>query len=95
VTPEALEKEKEIQRARAIAEGKPEKMADKIVEGRMAKYYEENCLYEQPFIKDNSMTIGDMIKTKTAKVGEKIAVARFARFKVGETAPAEQAEENA
>ncbi len=89
VTPEALEKEKEIQRARALAEGKPEKMADKIVEGRMAKFYEENCLLEQPFIKDNTVTIGDMIKAKIAKVGENIAIARYARFKVGETAAAE------
>jgi len=88
VTTEALEKEKEIQRARALAEGKPEKMADKIVEGRMAKFYEENCLLEQPFIKDNTVTIGDMIKTKIAKVGENIAIARYARFKVGETAGA-------
>jgi len=93
VTPEALEKEKEIQRARALAEGKPEKMADKIVEGRMAKFYEENCLLEQPFIKDNTVTIGDMIKAKIAKVGENIAIARYARFKVGETAAAEPAPE--
>ena len=93
VTPEALEKEKDIQRARAILEGKPEKMADKIVEGRMAKFYEENCLLEQPFIKDNTITIGDMIKTKIAKVGENIAIARYARFKVGETAAAEPAPE--
>ncbi|MEO8028700.1 MAG: translation elongation factor Ts, partial [Bryobacteraceae bacterium] len=93
VTPDALEKEKEIQRARAIAEGKPEKMADKIVEGRMAKFYEENCLLEQPFIKDNTVTIGDMIKAKIAKVGENIAIARYARFKVGETASAEPAAE--
>jgi len=93
VTTEALEKEKEIQRARALAEGKPEKMADKIVEGRMAKFYEENCLLEQPFIKDNTVTIGDMIKAKIAKVGENIAIARYARFKVGETAAAEPAPE--
>jgi elongation factor Ts len=88
VTPEALEKEKEIQRARAIAEGKPEKMADKIVEGRMNKYYEEVCLYEQPFIKDNSLTVGQLIATRIAKVGENMGVARFVRFKVGETSAA-------
>jgi elongation factor Ts len=88
VTPEALEKEKEIQRARALAEGKPEKMADKIVEGRMNKYYEEVCLYEQPFIKDNSLTVGQLIATRIAKVGENMSVARFVRFKVGETAAA-------
>src|SRR3954469_25161962 len=79
VTPEALEKEKDIQRARALAEGKPEKMVDKIIEGRMNKYYEEFCLNEQPFIKDNTMMIQDLIKSKAAKLGETIAVARFAR----------------
>jgi elongation factor Ts len=83
VTQDALDKEKDIQRARALAEGKPEKMVDKIVEGRMNKYYEEFCLYEQPFIKDNTVTIQDLIKAKIAKLGEKIAVARFVRFKVG------------
>lgn len=93
VTNEALDKEKEIQRARALADGKPEKMVDKIVEGRMNKYYEEVCLYEQPFIKDNTVTIGDMIKSKIAKLGENIAVSRFVRFKVGDATPA--AEEKA
>jgi elongation factor Ts len=84
VPAEALEKEKDIQRARAIAEGKPEKVADKIVEGRMAKYYEEVCLYDQPFVKENTLTIDQLIKTKIAKLGENISVARFARFKVSE-----------
>jgi len=91
VTPAALEKEKEIQRARVIAEGKPEKMADKIVEGRMGKFYEEVCLYEQPFIKENTISIADLIKTKIAKLGENITVARFVRFKVGDTAQVEGA----
>jgi elongation factor Ts len=89
VTPAALEKEREIQRARAIGEGKPEKMADKIVEGRLNKYYEEVCLYEQPFIKENTTTVGDVIKTKIAKLGENISVSRFVRFKVGDAAPTE------
>ena len=79
-----LEKEKEIQKARVIAEGKPEKVADKIVEGRLAKFYEEVCLYQQPFVKENTWTVEDLIKTKIAKLGENIAVARFARFKVGD-----------
>jgi elongation factor Ts len=83
VPPEVLEKEKEIQRARAIAEGKPEKVADKIVEGRMAKFYEEVCLYQQPFVKENTLTVEELIKTKIAKLGENISVARFTRFKVG------------
>jgi elongation factor Ts len=86
VTEAALAKEREIQRARAINEGKPEKMADKIVEGRMNKYFEEVCLYEQPFIKENTTTIGEVIKTKIAKLGENISVSRFVRFKVGDTA---------
>jgi elongation factor Ts len=85
VTEEVMQKERDIYRARAANEGKPEKMLDKIVEGRMAKYYEEVCLYEQPFIKDNTTTIGQMIATKIAKVGENIGVARFVRFKVGDT----------
>ena len=86
VTQSALDKEKDIQRARALAEGKPEKMADKIVEGRMNKYYEEVCLYEQPFIKENTTSIGELIKAKIAKLGENITVSRFERFKVGDTA---------
>ena len=83
VTPAAIEKEKDIQRARVLAEGKPEKVADKIVEGRMAKFYEEVCLYQQPFVKENTLTVEDLIKTKIAKLGENISVARFTRFKVG------------
>jgi elongation factor Ts len=83
VTPAAIEKEKDIQRARVIQEGKPEKVADKIVEGRMAKFYEEVCLYQQPFVKENTMTVEELIKTKIAKLGENIGVARFTRFKVG------------
>ena len=86
VTQSALDKEKDIQKARALAEGKPEKMADKIVEGRMNKYYEEVCLYEQPFIKENTTSIGELIKAKIAKLGENITVSRFERFKVGDTA---------
>jgi elongation factor Ts len=88
VTPEALEKEKEIARDRARAEGKPEKILDKIVEGRVAKYYEEVCLLEQPFIKDNSITVNQLIATKIGKLGENISVARFVRMKVGDAAPA-------
>src|ERR1700730_19266593 len=84
VPPAEIEKEKEIQRARALAEGKPEKMVDKIVEGRMAKFYEEVCLYHQPFVKENPMTVEEDNKTKIAKLGENIGVARFTRFKVGD-----------
>ncbi len=84
VPPAEIEKEKDIQRARALAEGKPEKMVDKIVEGRMSKFYEEVCLYNQPFVKENTLTVEEVIKTKIAKLGENIGVARFIRFKVGD-----------
>ncbi|MSV35327.1 MAG: translation elongation factor Ts [Bryobacterales bacterium] len=83
VTAAVIEKEKEIARARGIAEGKPEKILDKIVEGRLAKFFEEICLLEQPFIRENTTTIADLIKSKIAKLGENISVARFVRFKVG------------
>ncbi len=95
VTPAALDKERDIQRARAIQEGKPEKMVDKIIEGRLAKFYEEICLYEQPFIRDNATTIGDLIKAAIAKLGENISVSRFVRFKVGEAALIEETAEQA
>jgi elongation factor Ts len=88
VTEEALRKECDIQRARALAEGKPEKMVDKIVEGRMNKFYEEVCLLEQPYIKDNSLTVAQLIATKIARTGENITVARFVRLKVGDAAAA-------
>jgi elongation factor Ts len=93
VSEAALTKEKDIQKARAMNEGKPERVAEKIVEGRMAKFYEEVCLYEQPFVKENTISIDQLIKTKIAKLGENISVARFVRFKVGETAAAETAAE--
>lgn len=93
VTPEVLNKEREIQRARALQEGKPEKVVDKIVDGRMSKFYEEICLYEQPFIRENSITISDLIKSVIAKVGENISVSRFVRFKVGEAALIEETAE--
>ena len=92
VPAEVLEKEKEIARDRARAEGKPEKILDKIVEGRLAKFYEEVCLLDQPFIKDNTMTIDQLIKSKIAGLQENITITRFSRFKVGDTAPAETGE---
>jgi elongation factor Ts len=93
VSQQVLDKEREIARARAVADGKPEKILEKIVEGRMAKYFEEVCLLEQPFIKENTTTIMELIKTKIAKLGENISVARFIRYKVGETASDEAAAE--
>ena len=83
--PEAvLEAERDLQRRRALEEGKPEHIVEKIVEGRMAKFYEEIVLYEQPFIKDDGVTIGALITQAIAELGENIAVRRFARFEVGE-----------
>ena len=85
VTPEDLAKEKDIQKARALNEGKPEKVAEKIVEGRMAKFYEEVCLLDQPFVKENSVTIDQLVKAKIAKLGENITISRFSRYKVGDS----------
>ena len=92
VTQDVLDKEKDIQRARALGEGKPEKMVDKIVEGRMNKFYEEICLLEQPFVKEATLTVGHLVKTKIAKLGENISVARFTRFKVGDSQAADASE---
>ena len=95
VTADVLEKEKDIQRARALAEGKPEKMVDKIIEGRLNKFYEEICLLEQPFVKEATLSVGQLVKTKIAKLGENISVARFIRFKVGDTQTADSSEASA
>jgi elongation factor Ts len=84
VTPEMLEKEREIYRAQAQASGKPEPVVEKIVTGKMEKFYEENCLYEQHYIKDEGVTIGEMVNNAISKLGENITIRRFARFKVGE-----------
>ena len=93
VPDEALEKEKEVQRGRAAFEGKPANVIDRIVEGRMAKYYEEVCLLEQPFVKEASLTVGQLIKTKISKLGENITVSRFTRYKVGDIAAIESGAE--
>jgi elongation factor Ts len=90
VTENVLTRERDIARDRARNEGKPEKILDKIVEGRMSKFFEEICLLEQPFIKDNSMTVQQLIATKIAKLGENITVARFTRYKVGDLAAASE-----
>jgi elongation factor Ts len=84
VTPEAFEREKDIYRSQAAATGKPPQVVEKIVEGKMSKFYEEVCLYEQPFIKDQTVSISQLIATKIGKLGENISVRRFARFKVGD-----------
>ena len=84
VTAADMEKEKEVYRAQAAATGKPAPVVEKIVEGKLAKFYEEFCLLQQPFIKDPAVTIEELIKQKIAKLGENISVSRFARFKVGD-----------
>ena len=84
VTPGDLAREKDIFASQAAATGKPAQVIEKIVEGKMSKFYEEVCLLEQPFIKEASLTIAQLIAQKVAKLGENISVRRFARFKIGE-----------
>jgi elongation factor Ts len=84
VTQETLDREREIYKEQAKATGKPEAVVEKIVNGKMEKFYEENCLYEQHFIKDEGSTVKELIDHTIAKIGENIAVRRFSRFKVGE-----------
>jgi len=83
VTEADLAREKDVYRSQAAATGKPAPVVEKIVEGKMAKFYEEVCLLDQPFIKEQSTTIAQIIAAKVAKLGENISVRRFARFKVG------------
>jgi elongation factor Ts len=90
VTQETLDREREIYKEQAKQTGKPEAVIEKIVTGKMEKFYEENCLYEQHFIKDEAMTVKELIDHTIAKIGENIAVRRFARFKVGESDGAEK-----
>jgi len=84
VTPEAYEKEKDIYRAQAASTGKPANVVEKIVEGKMAKFYEEVCLMDQPFVKEPGINIHQLVASKIGKLGENISVRRFARFKVGD-----------
>jgi len=95
VTPDVLAQEKDIARARALAEGKPEKVVDKIIEGRLQKFYEETCLLEQPFVKEATQSVGQLVKLKIAKLGENIGIARFVRFKVGDVAAVEAGSDSA
>jgi len=81
---EVLEREKEIYRSQAAEEGKPEKIWDRIVDGKLKKYYEEVCLTEQKFIKNQDITVGTLAKELMAKTGENIVIRRFARFQLGE-----------
>ncbi len=84
VPEEILGKEREIYIKQALNEGKPENIAEKIAEGRLKKFYEEYCLYQQLFVKDNDITVGELVNHTIAKIGENIKIRRFARFVLGE-----------
>lgn len=82
--PEVIEREREIYRNQALASGKPEKVVDKIVEGKLEKFYHEVCLLDQPFIKNDEESVGQIVAAVIARLGENIVVRRFARFQLGE-----------
>lgn len=84
VPAEEVEKEKDILKAEVVESGKPEEMADKIVEGKINKYYEEVCLLEQPYIREPKTKVGDLLKSLIAKIGENIVIKRFVRYQLGE-----------
>ncbi|NMC48134.1 MAG: translation elongation factor Ts, partial [Desulfovibrio sp.] len=86
VPPDLLAKEREIYKHQAMAEGKPEQIAEKIVEGRIKKFYKEVCLLEQPFIKDDKVSIQDLMNELVGVIGENIQIGRFVRFALGEDA---------
>jgi elongation factor Ts len=84
VDQEAVEREREIYRQQALNEGKPEKILDKIVSGKLEKFYSEVCLTEQPFVKDSDKTIKDVVNDTIAKLGENISIKRFVRYQLGD-----------
>jgi len=84
VPPEKVAQEREILRVQTLNEGKPEKIVDKIVDGRMEKFFKEVCLLEQPFIKNPDVTVGDVLKETIARLGENVVVRRFIRYELGE-----------
>jgi len=84
VPKETIDKEKEIYRAQVLEMGKPEKIVDKIVDGKLKKYFKENCLMNQAYVRDPNITIEDLLNEMVAKIGENITIKRFARFKIGE-----------
>jgi len=83
IPPDVLEREKEIYKSQALAERKPEKIWDKIIEGKLKKYYEDVCLLDQKFIKDTAITVGTLVSNMIAKTGENIVIRRFIRFQLG------------
>jgi elongation factor Ts len=90
--PDALERERAIYKEQAQASGKPENIVDRIVDGKIEKYYSEVCLLEQPFVKDTDITVEDLLKQTIASLGENIRISRFVRMELGETAPKDQEE---
>ena len=92
---DAIEKERDILRNQALESGKPEKIVDKIVDGKIGKYYENFCLVEQAFVKNPDQTIADLVTDAVAKLGENIKIGRFTRFKLGEGAEDKSNEEEA
>jgi len=84
VPKETIDKEKEIYRAQVLDMGKPEQIADKIVDGKMKKFFKENCLMNQAYVRDPDITVEDLLNEMVAKIGENITIKRFARFKIGE-----------
>ena len=84
VPQELVDKEKEIYRAQAVEMGKPEKMIDKIAEGKLNKFFKENCLMDQPYVRDPNMAVKDYLNDVIAKTGEKITIKRFTRYQIGE-----------
>jgi elongation factor Ts len=85
ISQEIIEKEKEIYRAQALDMGKPENVVDKIVEGKLNKFYEESCLLEQPYVRDTDISIADLLNQMIAKIGENISIKRFVRYQIGES----------
>jgi len=85
VPEEIIAKEKEIYHGQVMEMGKPEKIADKIVEGKMQKYFKENCLLDQAYVRNPEMTVADLLNELIAKIGENISIKRFVRFKIGES----------
>jgi elongation factor Ts len=83
ISQDLIEKEKEIYKAQALEMGKPEKMLDKIVEGKMSKFYKESCLMNQIYVRDTSLTISDLLNDMIGKTGEKITIKRFTRYQIG------------
>jgi len=85
VPEDVVEKEKEIFRAQAVEQGKPEKILDKIVDGKLSKFFKENCLMNQPYVRNPDITIADLLNETIAKIGENISIRRFTRYQIGES----------